>query len=392
MINPTQLKESIKDLKWPAGEKQRLLDLWPNLPGISTDFFYNEVFTFGSELIAGDINNALRRILEAQLASKEGNLTPWLAILKEAPDSPDFDLGRYVMPFLGWLRGLVNSKEGGTELLNTINEFDFQTLNELTQEEALRMVESSLLFFMGKIDLLKRYRWYFNSRAGFNLSWLSKCCQAMEKNQEFLGQTNIDLSVSGEEKKVTPAIKNWVTDYNSFAHADPISNKRSSFQQTNFLLHSSNIQKLNGGNKEILLKIIQFYDWLRYQKISTEDQGESKPTNNTPYLTSNKFDLPSETFQGRQPQKPWPPKIPTPPKISPIQQNTLNQPIRPVSQPTPVNIQDILKTKDHLADDYSRGSGLKFGENSDQGSEQKNPKTSIDIDKKLEELKKRLNN
>ncbi len=293
----------IQELQWTVVEKQRFVKLWPRLIPEVKNFFYNEVFSFGSEFIAEDINNALESLLAAQDEAKRGNVGPCLNILEISYDNPDFDLGRYVVPFLGWLRAIAHSS-GHNDLLLAINNFDLLVLNELSQEETLRILEDNLAFFISKIDILEQYKWYLNNKAGFNSVWIKNCAKSLEKNSELLGRVNITLILSGEEKKVEQTIKNWLIDYNSSEHPNLEIQKRGGYEQINYINHSQNVRILSKEEKDVLMVILKFYDWLKFENQEKGFQNDSEQ--NLPYLNKQKFEL----FKGAT--KSLPPVVPAP--------------------------------------------------------------------------------
>ena len=223
-----------------------------------------------------------------------------------------------------------------------------------------------------------------------------------EKNTESLGDGNIKVTVNGEEKVVKPTIQNWILDYESLVHVNPETGKRSGYEQASFITRSPNALRLKKDERDLLLKIVQFYDWLKFDPLQfdfrlpgqaqwhdeilnidkperlipddlieiVEDVRKSnqvnKKTSGTEesYMVSQKFALPkglspSEGKIGFTEKKPFP------------------------VVPRPTNIQDILSKRP----EQQFSTGLRMG---DGVTEQRPAKPIVpDIDKKLEELKKR---
>ena len=91
--------------------------------------------------------------------------------------------------------------------------------------------------------------------------------RALEKNQEVLGAQNLQVDTGADTKTLRPTLANWVTDYNYSTHLSSDTHRRGGFEQTNYFLHSPNTKNLDKAGKDALLKFLQFYDWLRFDPL-----------------------------------------------------------------------------------------------------------------------------
>jgi len=108
-----------------------------------------------------------------------------------------------------------------------------------------------------KIDFV--FRSYFDAKEIVE-DLRSLFLRGIEKNIELLGNNNIVATVAGEDKLVRPTLQNWLTDYNGSAHINPEIKKRGGYEQVNYITNSRNTKGLNKTDRDVLLKILQFYD------------------------------------------------------------------------------------------------------------------------------------
>lgn len=109
---------------------------------------------------------------------------------------------------------------------------------------------------------------------------------ALRENLESLGSEQIKLP--GEDALKPPILKNWLSDYEIFTRnlpTRPASAGR--IEEGQYLTSSQNASKLNSADRDILLKVLELYDWLKYSKmefdysypgvkVKPEDSGEEK--------------------------------------------------------------------------------------------------------------------
>jgi len=86
--------------------------------------------------------------------------------------------------------------------------------------------------------------------------------EAMLKNEEKLGGKTI--TVRGENKEVSPTLSNWLRDYNRIYGMD----RHEKIIPHRYLTENSNAQNLGREDQVLLLKILEFYEELKFPSQS----------------------------------------------------------------------------------------------------------------------------
>jgi hypothetical protein len=154
-----------------------------------------------------------------------------------------------------------------------IKALKFLTLKGLSDSEKEKMFKEEIVdlfiadFFEVKeeVERLLRSYWAVPDTMDDLRQILVK---GLEKNTEIIGEGKIKVTVSGEEKMIEPTLQNWLFDYNSTVHKSPEMSKRGGYEQVSFVTSSGNAKVLSKEERNLLLNIIQFYDWLKYEKLS----------------------------------------------------------------------------------------------------------------------------
>ncbi|MBI5530271.1 MAG: hypothetical protein HY918_02100 [Candidatus Doudnabacteria bacterium] len=251
----------------------------------------------------------------------------------------------------------------------------------------------------------------------------------LEKNSEILGKKNIKVTFNGEDRLVNPMVQNWLADYNSLFHTSSQIKKRGGYEQINYITGSSNARLLEKQDSAVLLKLIQFYDWLKFDPLlyNFREQGSplweeeiinvEKPEKFIPddlasiienirssdssngngpeksYISTEKLELPEE-FQKQDSVVKTPPVTPTPPnvpKLKPMEEIS-NLASKPLTTSRPL----VGGYKAAAAKGVSARGILSQSDDGDKGLKMswQNPEPDIqakqqEIDKKLEDLEKR---
>ena len=126
------------------------------------------------------------------------------------------------------------------------------------------------VFQLGFVDVRAEletdFKAYFESPMIIE-DWRKLFLSALEKNSQKLGAKPIQVLVAGADKMVPQTLQNWLSDYNSNQHVDPKLQKRSGFDQVNYIDHSKNAAGLTKEERLVLQKVLQFYDWLRFDPL-----------------------------------------------------------------------------------------------------------------------------
>ncbi len=155
-------------------------------------------------------------------------------------------------------------------LLKLLRLYGIRAFNDAEKEQVFRefileLFRSGLVEVLDEVELV--FKAYFDAK-DIREHYRTMFASGIEKNTEILGQQNIKVFISGEEKLVRPTLQNWLLDYNGNSHVDAETKRRSAFEQTNYMLHSENVKNLSKADRELLLRVIQFYDWLKFDPLN----------------------------------------------------------------------------------------------------------------------------
>lgn len=126
------------------------------------------------------------------------------------------------------------------------------------------------LFLYNEVDVKDlidaSFRAYWNAsdiKEDFRKIYLA----GLNKNEQRLGKEGISIFSLGENKLVPATVKNWLYDYNTSQLVDPKTKVRGGFQQVKYMDTSENVKKLSKEGKDVLAKLIKVYDWLRFDPL-----------------------------------------------------------------------------------------------------------------------------
>lgn len=127
--------------------------------------------------------------------------------------------------------------------------------------------------FQSKIDLfLTVGTWYLDKAAKKELR--NEFVRVLESNMEFLGDKELELK--GHAGKYIQNMSNWLRDYNQVALNQ--GRPRDAVERVKYLTQSLNAKNLDDDQKKLLLKFLEFYDWLRFEhNIVEKETGHTLP-------------------------------------------------------------------------------------------------------------------
>ena len=113
---------------------------------------------------------------------------------------------------------------------------------------------------------------------------ISAVVDSVAENKELIGNTS--LKIIGEDHDFSPIVKNWILDYNkSTAEVS----KRGAMERITYFNQNVNVKQLAKEDKDLLLKVLEFYDWLRFGKQEIGAEME------TAYVPRSSAERPRET-------------------------------------------------------------------------------------------------
>ena len=248
---------------------------------------------------------------------------------------------------------------------------------------------------------------------------------ALTKSNERLG-SNVEAF---KNKNFLPTVANWLKEYQGVLGSEKVgsNNEAGAFHILKFLDNSPFVKFLSIPEKEVLRSILDLYNWL-LSPVSYNHEKEKKSA--TPYMQSQQFELPKQVAEESQNQSltKKPPLVPLP-KNAPVinsmedisskteiintsQAEALLKKTHTVMPPSQaqsrMNIQDILKSR-YEQEEGLHSAGLSIGGGAPQQPKavqpqppapaskteftpgrQERQEAQADIDKKLEDLEKRM--
>ncbi len=204
---------------------------------------------------------------------------------------------------------------------------------------------------------------------------VSNIISSINNSSDILG-SNFNAFNQADFKPVT---SNWIKEYQVVLRVEKAGSniEPGAFHILKFMDSNQYVRNLNANEKDTLKSLLDLYNWLLQPLIYVVDKESSSN-----YLSSQKNIIPDSVR----------PSLQTPPVVA--------KPVAPpvVPKVKPVNLAEVMKNKDKI--DLGSGSGIRFGgqesnQSISQSANQKNlqgeqkPKAQVDIEKKLEDLKKR---
>ncbi len=316
----------------------------------------DDVLKYGDVREANNLSSAIKK------AIKEPGLDP--VIVK--------DLNQYLV-FLNWLRILSISDETLFGLLKN-NILDAYTIPEYDLQEKMK----------DRFDLFD-----FPDDAS---EFLERVTATLEQNTEILGEKPIPLN----GQQVPATIGNWVKLYNTAATR---SGQRSEFDTVQFM--QKNATTLTENQKLILLEVLKIYDsgkrWLqRYNQLPQAKDNAEIPENVVLDL------LYGAEEQSTQQTGAAPVPAVRPASVDGLKSQTPVSAVAPaaaaptpaasIASPAPMESEDIVqKIKRDQVNPETASRLQALLHKAPQSQPQSQPQSTPDIDTKLEELKKRIN-
>ncbi len=277
------LQENINSAPFTEQQKNDLAVLvnsfGPNMVNFIADVTIRDDFKY----ISNDVYNYARDAANAYTAYMSGDGSTVLQLITKSIGNPVYDFGRFVLPLVLDIKVLKSKSQNSIspELWEAMNKLEARVFRELPQSELLLILQTNLVFFLDKVDLvyqLKRRYVYEGGEASEN--WGLEYLRALQQNEEVIGANNIMV----ENKVLAPFVKNWLQDFAS-AISTPI-NQRTALEEAQYFSKSANSTKLSAEEKNQLQKILQLHDWLLHPYATMEEievlenqswQLESKP-------------------------------------------------------------------------------------------------------------------
>lgn len=289
----------------------------------------------------------------------------------ESEPSEALDAYEFLQGLYGQGRANVRSfeKDWRMKMESIIGVFFWKALPMVPTKQQEQAVQDQAVFisFQG-VNLIERFDKILGVRE-YNMPPL------MEKRKEFIYSLENNTERLGGSEITEPGgnsmaqtLKNWLQLYNQSV---PLVTTRGRFEQVKFFQNNENIKKLDPAEKTVLESLIQFYDWLLFPSPGPRIIGGPESNDKkTPYTSIFKGTMPSPAT-AKPVSKPLLPKQSLSGSDhaggSEIDVSAKRAPLIPLGRPAPRSLADIQ------AD-----------------IESKKQKAQVEIDKKLEELKRKI--
>ena len=83
---------------------------------------------------------------------------------------------------------------------------------------------------------------------------------SLSESSALISEKNIQITTG----QVRPLVKNWIYDYNAYV---PLNKERSASDETAYINQSPNTKLLTPDQRNLLLKLLRIYDWLRFDVL-----------------------------------------------------------------------------------------------------------------------------
>ncbi len=420
-----QVTEIIKRSKFKNDFKERLFLILPKLEKYTLTGLGLEVDKKDSQLISGKLVKTWEEYAKIIKEFVNNNETgkSFLELLSEANETFNEERKIFFLYLAMDIKNLVvtNKVNIEAEIYNQILEYEITLFWNLPKEEVLFLLKFKILLLESKFQLVENIKvviWFNSWHYEKDFSKIFTSC--ITQNFEVLGGIKIS---------------NWIEKYFNFSTSSTFRNDV--IQVAEFLVKDPSVNILKDNERKTLSEILKLYIWLLKPEINEEEilaykefirQQKMDELNvgigdldedDIVYINSQQFQLPELAFESQV----VPPVVPVPNKSVVEKQSKikLNFDVDKTAvelNTKPVKIDEILKKKEALI-----SPGLRFQSNEDQQATLKSiqrpkemskvevpviaPKSidsfqpkaveiakqnDLDIDKKLQELEKRVKN
>lgn len=297
------VKQIIKDSQLNADLKKRLLVLLPRLrkytlAGLGREISRGDVLII-AEYLAGlweNFANFIESFEHKNQSAIQGFKNFFNSHLNRFNGEDEF----YFLNFVLDMRLMTVSNQARITYQQYQQLLDFETKMfwYLPKEEILFLLQNNLLFLLKKINPLEDIQYViYRNDWDFPENANKIFLDALLANKEEIGS------------KYPKTVGNWLKDYLNFSI--PAGSQANTFGVTSFMLKDASVQKLTDDEKNLLAQIIKLYAWFLKPEISEEqilaykekvDEQrfhEILSEEQDPYLSVQKSQLPSQFYKSQ---------------------------------------------------------------------------------------------
>lgn len=174
------------------------------------------------------------------------------------------DLLRHLLDMLGKLPTIAqDDPELAAEYKNLVTRLRYLVFVTLPDEDSEELLKNNLRFGIesGDFDLKEkiadRLSFYHDDFVGGERR--KNLIRAVRANEEKIGGEKLESEGGATEESI---IKNWLRRYELFFEKPGV---RGALEEANFVNQDKNVKKLSEADKDFLLKLFRFYDYLMFQ-------------------------------------------------------------------------------------------------------------------------------
>jgi hypothetical protein len=385
-----QIQEQIQQSSWEDWEKDKVLSCLPFLGTNTLIFLSQQMRRSDFDVIKNDLLTIVYGAKTVMDDLRQNKFDYTLLLMAAVPSDKVYDFGLSFFPIFKDIKDLIIKRkiDPSRELLNALGAYQIIMLHLLSADELHDIVKNNLLYFIKNSPLVMeiKRRFYYDNFAYPDREWSSSFLKAMEANQEIIGSS--ELIVDG--KKQSGTVTAWIKDF--IASSSQQLNQRSTFDVVQYFNKSQNAKKVDVNDRKLLAEVFKLYSWLNNPSISGEEvdnyerQYREEKEKLDEEIRNKAFTKIIEQFDNSPVKQPIA-------NQEVVVQSVKNRPETRVPRPSAsLNVQDVLNNRSG----NTGRAGVVFDEQSNVKMEEISQRLAADrqrkqadIDKKLEELKKR---
>ncbi len=266
-----ELKQLIINSKWEEEYKKKLIELLPLVKENYLKSIYLEMKRNGSQYIGESLSEAVSKCVSAQQQLQNGQEAEAVEVLTIAPDYAWWDNGNFVF---GWYLDLkqylkTNRTGASSELHEAVGYFGVKMMSFLKTEQVADLLQYFMLTGVTHFHMLMELKVYiYRTDLIANQKVFAVFIDSLSHNEEIIGKENLFL----EDKEVPPAVKNWIKDFYTWAPKGLGS--VNTFQIVQYSKSAKSFNKLTSSEKELVLEILKIYVWLLNPNVSQTEIDE----------------------------------------------------------------------------------------------------------------------
>ncbi len=259
LIEQNKVKDIIDSSSYPLDLKDKLVSILPHLEKHTLTGFGKELDMTDSSLVAkllADKWEEFGVILEGVKRSEQNSFSSFMAKLEQTRKSLKEEDKIHFLYLVLDIRPLMSSGRQSlpSEQLNKILEYEVNLLWYLPKPEVIYLLQNHLLFLESKVDLLRHVQAaVWENDWDYSKDFEKTFSDCIIRNKEILGS------------KEPHSVFDWVKSY--FESGLQKTNQINTMQVAEYLFKNRQVQKLNEREKRTLSQILKLLAWFEDPKL-----------------------------------------------------------------------------------------------------------------------------